>query len=53
MSTALREGLELKSEQDKMDYHLGVFGEWADSDPEAELHETRAKAEGLLRALQS
>lgn len=34
---ALRLGSELDSHQDRLDYHRGLFGEWAESDPVAAL----------------
>lgn len=51
IAQALREGLDLDRPQDQLDYYRGVYGEWAEIDPEAALmHARRHFESGQLQS---
>lgn len=51
LAAALEAGRELQSERDRLDYHLGLIGKWADTDPEAAIaHAADSLPPGLLRS---
>jgi hypothetical protein len=51
LAEAIAAGVDLASERDKLDYHLGIIGRWADADPEAALdHAVAGFPAGQLRS---
>lgn len=51
LAGAIAAGAKLESDSDRLDYHLGLIGKWADSDPEAAIaHAADSLPPGLLRS---